>query len=136
VNFQQKLRAEFERRQQSNPRYSLRAFARHLGTDHSTLSQILRSRRNLSARLVRRFGGRLGLSPAQIVDASVHQHGEAILRLARSPAFRANSRWIATRTGIPLDAVNMALHRLLHRGALIMETSKRWSTIRSSESYA
>ncbi|HWY77986.1 MAG TPA: hypothetical protein VN281_20395 [Verrucomicrobiae bacterium] len=136
VNFQQKLQAEFERRHQRNPRYSLRAFARYLGTDHSTLSQIIRSRRNLSPRMVRQFGGRLGLGPGAIVETCVQQQAEAILRLARLPGFRANSRWIATRTGIPLDAVNTAVHWLLHRGDLIMETPNRWSTTRASKTYA
>lgn len=131
MDFRQTLEHEFGQRRARNPRYSLRAFARFLGTDHATLSQILRGRRPLSPQMVRRFGGRLGLSPALIHEACVEQNARAITRLARAPAFRPNSRWIASRTGIPLDAVNAALHRLLHHGELVMETVNRWTLTRT-----
>jgi transcriptional regulator with XRE-family HTH domain len=131
VNFREMLSTEFEQRRRNNPRYSLRAFARYLGTDHSTLSQILRNRRNLSPRMIRRFGGRLRLKPAIITDACVQQNAETILRLARSPSFSTHSRWIAARTNLPLDAVNAALHRLLHQGDLLMESTHRWKTTRA-----
>jgi plasmid maintenance system antidote protein VapI len=88
MSFQETLRAEFEQRHRRNPRYSLRAFARDLRTDHSTLSQILRNRRNLSPRMVRRFGGCLRLDPAVVSDVCQEQHAQAILRLVRSLAFR------------------------------------------------
>lgn len=131
VNFQQMLQAEFGQRRQRNPRYSLRAFARHLGTDHSTLSQILRRRRRLSPRLVRRFGERLRLDPGVIRDVCGQQQAEAILRLIHLPAFRTDSRWIATQTGLSLDAVNAAIHRLLQQGDLVMESVNRWTATRT-----
>lgn len=127
MNFRQALQTEFERRRQRNPRYSLRAFARYLGTDHSTLSQILRSKRNLSPRMLRRFGERLRTEAGIVDDACVEQHAERILQLAKAPSFRTHSRWIATHTGIPLDAVNVALHRLLHHGDLVMKSANRWT---------
>ena len=128
VSFRQNLLAELARRRTRNPRYSLRAFARDLGTDHATLSQILRGRRNLSPRLIRQFGRRLQLKPDELVEACEQLNTEAILRLARRSTFRPNSRWIATRTGLRLDAVNCALHRLIHQGRLVMETTVRWTT--------
>ncbi|MBI1842139.1 MAG: hypothetical protein HYR88_14985 [Verrucomicrobia bacterium] len=63
-----------------------------------------------------------------IADACVRQNAEKILRLAQSPGFRARSRWIATRTGIPLDAVNVALQQLLRHGELVMRSVNHWST--------
>lgn len=132
MNFRETLRAEFDQRRRGNPRYSLRAFARYLGTDHSTLSQILRNRRSLSPEKVRLFGARLRLNPVHIADACVQQDAEAILRLARSPSFCTHSRWIATHTGIPLDQVNAALHRLLHRGNLVMKSVNRWKITQAS----
>jgi transcriptional regulator with XRE-family HTH domain len=45
-----------------NPRFSLRSFAKQLGIDHSTLSQVLRNRRRLSARALEAVGKRVGLS--------------------------------------------------------------------------
>jgi hypothetical protein len=126
VNFLELLESEIERRHKNNSRYSLRAFARHLGTDHSTLSQILRRRRNLTSRKVRLFGARLRLGNEIIVDSCVAQDSEAVARLLSSRPFRCNSRWIATRVGIPLDGVNAALHRLLHNGRLTMNSPNRW----------
>jgi transcriptional regulator with XRE-family HTH domain len=126
MNFRQTLAKELGDRRRRNPGYSLRAFARDLGTDHSTLSQILRGRRGLSSRMISRFGGQLRLHPTIIVDASVEQNAETILRLARTPGFHTHSRWIAARTNIPLDAVNVALHRLLYQGDLLMKSANRW----------
>jgi hypothetical protein len=126
------LKTEFAQRRGRNPRYSLRAFARDLGTDHSSLSQILRSRRSLSPQTIRLFGGRLRLAPQVITDACVQQNAQAILLLARSPLFRTHSRWIATRTGIPLDGVNTALHWLLSHGKLTMKSANSWTPTQNS----
>jgi hypothetical protein len=108
MDFRQMVSSEFQR-QRTNPRYSLRSSVRTLGTDHSTLSQILRGKRNLSPMMVRRFGKRLGISLRTVDDACLRQQADAILRLARTPHFSNHSRWIAARTGIPLDVVNMAI---------------------------
>jgi hypothetical protein len=43
--FRDRLEAEFQARRAKNARYSLRAFARFLHGEHSTLSQILRGSR-------------------------------------------------------------------------------------------
>lgn len=45
ICFRARLRQEFESRRRKNPRYSLRALAMFLNTDHSTLAQILRGAR-------------------------------------------------------------------------------------------
>ena len=45
----------------NNPQYSLRAFAKSLGTDHSTLSQILRGKRRLTAETIRALARQLKL---------------------------------------------------------------------------
>lgn len=127
MDLRQTLQAEFDQRKRRNSRYSLRAFARDLGTDHATLSQVLRCRRVLSPRHVRQFGRRLHLSEADIADACEQHHADAILRLARLAVFRPNSRWIATRTGLPLDSVNAALARLLHQRQLVMSSADRWT---------
>lgn len=120
------LAAELAQRQQRNRRYSLRAFARDLGTDHASLSQVLRGRRTLSPRLARQFGARLHLAEADILDACEQHNADAILRMARTKIFQSDSRWIATRTGLPLDAVNAALTRLLHERRLVMRGARDW----------
>jgi transcriptional regulator with XRE-family HTH domain len=108
VDFREALLAELRQRHLRNARYSLRAFARDLGSDHATLSQLLRGRHHFSPRTIARRGRRLGLSGAFLGEALLHESAQAILRLLRRPSFRPNSRWIPTRTGIPLDRVNAA----------------------------
>jgi hypothetical protein len=66
VTFRTVLHAERERRQAVHARYSLRSFARVRAVDHSTLSQILRGKRRLSARKVRVLGRRLRLDAPAI----------------------------------------------------------------------
>ncbi len=126
MDLRQLLVTEIARRRHGNSRYSLRAYARDLGTDHATLSQVMRGRRVLTPRLVRQFGRRLHLGPTEIAEACERHHAGAILRLARLKSFRADSRWIATRTCLPLDAVNAALARLLHDRQLVMRTPADW----------
>src|SRR4051812_6699430 len=138
-----------------NPRYSLRAFARHLGTDHSTLSKILRGRRPLAVRTIDRICARLGLDKDQCQQFIVaerlrrRQPAEepqqirrlgrdallmlsdwrhfAILELTRLDSFRTDSRWIARVLGASVDDVNVVLQRLLRFGLLQMTESGRWT---------
>jgi hypothetical protein len=121
------LEAEFNRRRARNPRYSLRAFAAHLRTHHATLSQILQNRRRLTPRTIRRLGERLGLTGAEISDSCRAEHCASIRRLVSDPRFRADSRWIAVMTGVPLDDINRALHWLLYRGELTMAGRNTWT---------
>lgn len=120
------LAAELNIRQSRNPRYSLRAFARMLGMHHSTVSQLLQSRRRLTSRTIRRLGARLRLAPEQVREACVTEHCAAIRRLVVDPRFRADSRWISVMAGIPLDDVNVALHWLLYTGDLTMSAPRTW----------
>jgi transcriptional regulator with XRE-family HTH domain len=125
--FSELLREELERRRAGNPRYSLRAFARRLQVDHSTLSQLLRGRRRLSSRTMALLGARIGLGAAAIRDCSAVENDARVLRAVRHPSFRPDSRWLAVRTGLPLDEVNISLQRLLHGRALTMTSRTVWS---------
>ena len=57
------LANEFKERRERNPRYSLRAFARLLDINHSSLSKILSQKRNVSTKILGRFCNRLGVKP-------------------------------------------------------------------------
>ena len=137
-----------------NPRFSLRAFAKQLGIDHSTLSQVLRNRRHLSARALEGIAKRIGLSdevirayaqrykkkkptsPPQDIrgvhfDLDTFQtlsiwHHYAILELIRLKGFKTDSRWIAKTLGIAVEDVNIALQRLIRLGLLEMAGRDRW----------
>lgn len=148
----QRLRAAVRR----NPHFSLRSFAKQLGIDHSTLSQVLRGRRRLSARALEAVGKRTGLS-AEVVRAYAQDsrkksnskylpanlrsfhfdldtfqlvsiwHHYAILELIQVQGFKTDSRWIANTLGIAVEDVNIALQRLLCLGLLEMSGRSRWT---------
>ena len=117
--FRRLLESELARRSSRNRRYSLRAFARYLDVDHSTLSQWLRGRRTITPRTVASLAPRLGCAPGTPPDL-------AILGLVRQEGFHPDSRWIARSLGIGVDDVNVALQRLLRLGLLRMETRYTW----------
>jgi len=149
------LRERLRAAKSRNSRFSLRAYAKRLGVDHSTLSQVLRGRRGLSKRDLETAGKRLGLSEQIIREYAhgakrpeVHKaaqkhmrsyqldldtfqllsawHHYAILELVHIHGFKADSRWIASTLGIPVEEVNVALQRLLRLGLLEMTGRDRW----------
>ena len=120
------LRTELDRRRAANPRYSLRSFARDLSVDHSTLSQILRGKRRLTGRSVRAFGRRLGLPEARVAELCALENESAVLAALDRPSFQADSRWVASMVGIPLDEVNVTLQRLLRKRIVTMTERARW----------
>lgn len=154
--FRQLLQTELARRCSGNSQYSLRAFARDLDTDHSTLSQLLRGRRRLTERTVRKFGERLGIDaheldehvlhearrgPVATSDPSVQVLREltedtlqvlsgfehyAILELTHLAEFRPDVAWVARVLGLTPDAVHVALFRLLRLGLLKMVSPTEW----------
>lgn len=147
-SFRLRLQSELARRCAGNPQYSLRAFALHLGIDHSTLSQLLRGKRRLTAAAIHTLGSKLKLDPDEVESYLAHDrrwpvadpsadeatrltrdaaemiadwYHYAILELTRLDSFRADSSWVARVLGISTDEVNIALVRLCHLGLLAME---------------
>ncbi len=148
------LAREFAGRRAKNSRYSLRAFAAFLETDHSTLSQILRGTRRAPAPQIRAWGRKLGLTQEEAAvyiaaehvpdEATSHRQqqlrhwtGEAmgivtgrahweIVRLSRTSDFQADSRWIADAAGLSVDEVNVALSRLLRLRLLEIGPAGKW----------
>ncbi len=129
MDFHSLLHAELTRRQRANPRYSLRAFARHLGIDHSSLSQILRRRRRLTARALRRLGAMLRVPARDIERAALQANADAVVQVVADPAFKPNCRWIASKLGIPLEDVQIALHEVLRTRRVVMRAHDRWETM-------
>ena len=128
MDLRARITEELQQRRRRNPRYSMRAFARALGTHHATLSQILRHSRRLTPRAIRVLGTRLGLTPAQIAESCLAENCAVIRRLVGDARFVPDCRWIATMTGIGVDDVNVALHWLLYTRELTMETQSTWTT--------
>lgn len=65
-DFKNYIRSELIRRCRKNPRYSLRAFAKNLEMDSSTLSKILNGKRSLGRKAIHNIGVKLGLKPSEI----------------------------------------------------------------------
>jgi transcriptional regulator with XRE-family HTH domain len=150
TSFRLFLQSELARRCARNAQYSLRAFALHLGVDHSTLSQWLRGRRPITARSIETIGAKLGVSADAIQryiehsgrdDAATHPadiltgdtlsviadwYHFAILELTRLAGFRCDSRWIARVLDISVDEVNLAIQRMIRLDLLDMESADRW----------
>ena len=150
--FRRLLLEELALRCARNPRYSLRAFARYLELDHSTLSQLLRGRRRFTARTIEAVGKRLGFSSEMITqfvelertppepwksrelrqlsrDAALsvaEWHHHAILELTRLTSFRPDVRWISRVLDVPVDDVNVAITRLARLGLLDMRSRDQW----------
>jgi len=75
---------------------------------------------------------RLGMRSDEL-DALILAENEAAVALAiRGVTFRPSSRWLATVTGLPVDAVNVALQGLLRRGVLTMAAPNTWTINRSA----
>lgn len=152
-DFRLTIQAELARRCAENPQYSLRAFAKFLGIDHSTLSQMLRRKRPFTEKAIRKFGVRLGLPEADIErwilqeqdqltqQAAIQQATQltqdvamlmsdiklySILELTRLQTFQPDSRWIARVLGISVDEVNVALQCLIRLGMLEMASADKW----------
>lgn len=148
-SFRERLQAELAARCERNPRYSLRAFARFLGLDHASLSQLLRGKRSMTESAIRRLGARIALTPQEIDhyialgagDASRPEiraladdaaqvlgqwHAFAILELIRLREFRPDVRWMARVLGVPSDDIAIALQHLLRLGFLKMESAGVW----------
>lgn len=126
MRFKSQLEAILARRKLVNSSYSLRAFARTLRTDHSTLSQVLRGRRRVTAKSVRTWGSRLGLSESEIREFCALENDAAILAVLDRTGFRADSRWLSVTLNIPLDDINIALQRLLRTRQLRMRARHHW----------
>jgi transcriptional regulator with XRE-family HTH domain len=129
VRFRSVLVSEFDRRRRANRRYSLRSYARDLAIDHSTLSQMLRGKRRLTGRTVRALARQLRLPASTVSELCAIENEFAVLAAVDLPGFQANSRWLATMLGLPLDDVNVTLQRLLRKRMLAMTGHTRWQPL-------
>ena len=115
----------------------------------------MRGIRNVSSRQIRAWGQKLGLTPEEIAiyitGESISSEAESqreqrlrqwseeatalmtseshwqFLRLARSPDFRHDTRWIASQIGVSLDEVNIIFTRLLRLGLLQATPPDCWT---------
>jgi len=97
VRLQTILQNELSRRRRVNPRYSLRAFARSVNLEHSTLSQLLRGKRAMTWKSIRQIAG------------TMRWTGTIILKMRTQPQKPFDSRLMAQTLRVSVDEVNVAL---------------------------
>ncbi|MGE0440210.1 MAG: hypothetical protein AB7L66_11435 [Gemmatimonadales bacterium] len=120
------LRTTFAQRVSVNPRYSHRAFAQSLALHHSTLLRLLAGSRSLSSGRIAAIARRLGLPDADARALVEGEHARKVLAATRANGFRPDSRHLASRTGLPLDDVNRALHWLIYHRRLRLTGRGTW----------
>ncbi len=120
----------FERRRAINPRYSLRAFARSIGISHSAVSRILKGAQRPSAATIIHAAGRLGWDAAYVESVMRAERLERLQCTAASSEFVTDARWIASRTNLSLDEVQLALHEGLRQGHIHMTAPHTWKVTR------
>lgn len=134
LEFRSRLQEEFTRRMRVNERYSVRAFAKSLELDSSTLSQILSGKRFLSDKKMKEVCEKIGIvapgeSRADSADYNLLEldsfavisdwYHFAILDLTLLKTFKNDSRWIAQKLSIqPFEALR-AIERLKRLGMLV-----------------
>ena len=150
TNFRLWLQRQLTDRCKRNPRYSLRAFAKSLEVDPSTLSQILSGKRALTKRSIKSFTDRLGASPEELKEFGMLANTQeealaaaterayqqvaldtfsvmaewyhyAILELTYVRNFQANPRWISNKLGITAEEAKAAIERLQRLGLLLVD---------------
>lgn len=126
VRAREAIAAEFDRRRCSNPRHSLRAFARAMGVNHATLSRLLNGRGPIQARTIQTLARPMRWSDSQVMAMIAAEDAAAIVHAVSKPAFRPDARWLASVSGIPLDRINIALQALLRTNCLSMPAANRW----------
>jgi len=136
-------------RQLRNPSYSIRAFSKHLGINHSALSEIFNGKRKVGEKLGRRLADSLLLDEhaqshlfkkcdskknskerqSELLKADHFKfvadwYHFAILSLAETEAFRSEPAWISERLNITKTQAKNALDRMVRLGLLHTKEGK------------
>lgn len=142
TSFRLWLQRELTERCKRNARYSLRAFAKYLDINPSSLSQILSGTRPISKRMVFLICSKLSTRPLELklfglrtthgaLENEIHQidldifssisdwYHYAILEMTFVSHFKAEPKWIAKKLSITAEEAKSALERLKRLGLLI-----------------
>ncbi len=153
IHFRLWLQRQFTERCKRNARYSLRAFAKSLEIDASSLSQILSGKRPLSKDSIQSLCAKLAASPKDLKAFGLGKQGVstqdvyhqvnldtfavisewyhyAILELTFVSGFKTDPKWIAQKLSITVEEAKAATQRLKRLGLLLEENA---SLVKSSK---
>ncbi len=126
-----------------NPQFSMRAYARYLGINPTSLSLYLRGKRDLDGTSIERIRGRLSTQTGlafEVNQAASSDYVElesdnlrvmsdwyffAILSLMETNDYVDDHRWIAGRLGLSLPIAQRALETLEKCGAVVFKRGRR-----------
>ncbi len=149
--FREKLREVLIDKTKKNPSFSLRAFAKQLGVESSSLSQIINGKRNLTDKMCERLAPKLNISPNELDRLMGNQnfaakakkiaykklsednfniiadwYHYAILELTYVKGFKGDFKWISNVLGVNIHIVKAAVERLKRVGFLKIEKDGTW----------
>lgn len=137
IEFRIRLQEEFTRRVRINERYSIRAFAKYLSIDSSTLSQILSAKRSLSEKKMKQICEKIGISsPVSQVTTEFNAisidtftvisdwYHFAILDLTLLGSFKPDAQWIARKLSIQEYEAKAAFERLQRLNLLVKKNGR------------
>lgn len=161
--FKNVLESEFKKRKKNNPSYSLRAFARDLGTSHVRLSSIFAGDINVSREFIEKLLPNLSLGPfttkrllsffpskkkqAQKETVSFEElktsrdqmpdewFYDVICTMPALKDFRSDPDWIAKRLGVSKQNAEDAIEYLIKTGKLEYKDSGKLSTLSRGGAY-
>lgn len=138
------LKLDYQKRTERNPGYSLRAYARWLGLNPTSVSLFFNGKRGLSRRTKEKVVERLALSP-EVAETFLGSSGSssprferldlekltiisdwyyfAVLSLMETKTFKSDPVWIAKRLGITISQAAGALKKLEALG-LVSRTAR------------
>ncbi len=153
LSFEKYLKQEFEKRHAKNPSYSLRAFARLVNHDPSSLAKIIAGQRSVRPALAKKLGEKLGV-PTEVLEKFTllapfdarnkevqldyeplewdlfqmitEWHHDAILLLSEVDGFTPSEDWVAKKLGISTEQVRLALGRLSRLGLIKLNPGGGW----------
>ncbi len=124
----QQLKNEFVIRTNSNPRYSLRAFARDLEVSPSLLCEVMKGKRSFSQKVNEKIANKLGWSLSR---HTVHKSSDeikalswlhlSILELSETEKLKNDPAEIAYFFGCPEKAVAFAIETLISKDLLSVQ---------------
>lgn len=153
---QQFLKDEYQKRKNKNENFSLRSFARWLGTSPAQLSQMMSGKRPVSVKSIQKFSQKLELSPFEktkwlsssletlessqdksqkrILEMKEDQfrmiadwYHFGILALSKLKNTKGDPRWVARQLGISFEDAHQAMLRLIR--LQILETKPKLKQI-------
>jgi transcriptional regulator with XRE-family HTH domain len=150
--FRVRLQDEFARRCRHNPRYSLRAFAKHSSLDPSTLSQILSGKRRVSEKMRAKLSERLNIPTSATAEPTLNEKYRllqmdavtaisdwqhfAILDLTLLKNFKSEIPWIARKLNLSLTEARTSVERLQRLGLLKTQNGKLVKAVSHFSNYA